>query len=68
MTIKNILTEITNASHPIARVLHKGLHSKCLIIGFKKGMKLKDHAAPLSSKLLVLQGAVIYTEGLQKKN
>lgn len=66
MTIKEVLKQLETATHPIAKVLHKGEKGKVLVIGFKKGMKLKEHVAPLSSKLTVISGAVVYKQGEQE--
>lgn len=62
-TIKNIISDLKTASHPIAKALHKGKHFKVLMLGFNKGMVLKDHKAHTTSKLTVLYGNVIYKEG-----
>ncbi|MDQ6815055.1 MAG: hypothetical protein M3040_15070 [Bacteroidota bacterium] len=43
MTIKEVIEQLETATHPVAKVLHKGDHCTVLIIGFKKGMKLKEH-------------------------
>ncbi len=61
-TIKEIYEQLKTAKHPVAKALHKGDHFKVLVIGFKKGMKLKDHQANLSSKLTVISGKVVYKE------
>ncbi len=52
-TIKEINEQLKTAKHPVAKTLHKGDNFKVLVIGFKKGMKLKEHQANLSSKLTV---------------
>src|SRR6476659_6495890 len=62
MTIKEILNQLETANHPIAKPLHKGNNFKVLVIGFKSGMKLKDHQAQLPSKLTVISGEVIYKQ------
>ncbi|WP_114748545.1 cupin domain-containing protein [Pleomorphovibrio marinus] len=62
MTIKEIKKELEAAKHPIAKSLHHGTGFKVLIMGFKKGMILKEHKAHISSKLTVLEGGVIYKE------
>lgn len=41
----------------------KGENFKVLMLGFNKGMVLKDHKAHIISKLTVLYGNVIYKEG-----
>ena len=66
MIIKEILQQLKESTHPVAKALHKGQHFKVIAIGFKKGMVLKDHQALLPSKLTVLSGVVIYKEGEQE--
>ena len=65
MTIKTILQELENANHPVARIHHKGVNFRVLMVGFKKGMILKEHKANLPTILTVIQGKVIYKEGEQ---
>ncbi|MEO6219551.1 MAG: hypothetical protein ABIO81_03920 [Ginsengibacter sp.] len=62
MTIKEILKQLETSDHPVAKPLHKGDNFKVLAIGFKKGMKLKDHEAHTPSKLTVIEGKVIYKQ------
>ena len=62
MTIKEINEQLKTAKHPVAKVLHKGENFKVLCIGFKKGMKLKDHQAKFPSKLTVMSGKVVYRQ------
>ncbi len=57
-----MLKQLETSDHPVAKPLHKGNNFKVLIIGFKKGMKLKEHQAPLPSKLTVIAGSVIYNQ------
>lgn len=61
--IKEILIQLESATHPIARAIHKGDHFKVLAIAFKATMVLKDHKAHTPSKLTVLSGSVVYSEG-----
>ena len=60
MTIPEIKAQLEDATHPIAKSFHTGNHFKVLLFGFKKGMKLEDHTAHHPTKLLVLEGEVIY--------
>lgn len=62
MILQQILQEVENATHPVAKALHKGEHFKVLAMGFKKGMILKEHQAHLPTKLFVLNGKVIYKQ------
>jgi len=66
MTIKEIIQQLETADHPVAKALHKGDHFKVLVIGFKSGMKLKEHEAQLPSKLTVISGQVIYRESTRE--
>ncbi|MFP8487870.1 hypothetical protein ACKGJO_02135 [Gracilimonas sp. Q87] len=60
MTIQAIKEQLKSSDRPIAKSFHTGDHFKVLIFGFKKGMKLEDHTAHHPTKLLVLEGKVIY--------
>jgi len=60
MTIDAIKDQLKTASHPIAKPFHIGDHFKVLVFGFNKGMKLEDHKAHNPTKLLVLEGEVMY--------
>ena len=62
MILESIIKEVENATHPVAKALHKGEHFKVLAISFKKGMVLKEHMAHLPTRLFVLQGSIIYKE------
>ena len=62
MLLKEIVNQIENATHPVAKALHKGNHFKILAIGFKKGMILKQHQTHLPAKLFVIKGEVNYIE------
>jgi quercetin dioxygenase-like cupin family protein len=62
MTIKEIKEQLKVTNHPVAKALHHGNDFKVLIIGFNQGMILKDHKAHITSKLTVLEGALLYKE------
>lgn len=62
-TIKEIISDLKTATHPVAKALHKGDNFRVLMMGFNKGMILKDHKAHIPSKLTVVNGSVIYKEG-----
>ena len=62
MIIKHILKELQTEVNPIARSIHTNDHFKVLMIGFKTGMKMKEHRANRTSKLTVISGTVIYYE------
>lgn len=67
MTIQNILDQLETSDDPVAKALHIGDHFKVLIFGFKKGMKLQDHKAHHPTKLLVIDGDVIYKQNKRDK-
>ncbi len=62
MTIKEVKEKLEKSNHPVIKSLHQGAGFRLLIIGFKKGMILKEHKAASPSKLTVLEGAVLYKE------
>lgn len=62
MTIKAIKEQLKSSDHPVAKSFHIGDHFKVLIFGFSKGMKLEDHTAHQHTKLLILEGNVIYQQ------
>lgn len=67
MTIQAIKEQLKSSDRPIAKSFHTGDHFKVLIFGFKKGMKLEDHTAHHPTKLLVLEGKVIYHQSKKDK-
>ena len=67
MTIKSIYQKLEQAINPVAQVLHKGENSNVLVIGFKKGMILKEHITNVPSKLTVLLGSVEFNEPEQSE-
>lgn len=62
MTITQIKDKLKTSTHPVAKALHQGTGYKVLLMGFNKGMILKDHKAHIRSKLTVLEGSVRYFE------
>lgn len=63
MTVKEIKEQLQTSDKPVAKSFHVGEHFKVLLFGFKKGMKLEDHNAKHPTKLLVMEGDVIYHQG-----
>ena len=66
MIIKEILTDLETKNHPVAKALHVGRDFKVLVLAFKNGMVLKAHKTALSSKLTILNGSVVYDNGVVK--
>ncbi len=60
MTVEEIKKQLESSKNPVAKAFHIGDHFKVLLFGFKKGMKLSDHKASHPTKLLVIEGDVIY--------
>jgi quercetin dioxygenase-like cupin family protein len=60
MTIKEIKVQLKSSDTPIAKSFHIGDSFKVLLFGFNKGMQLEEHKAKHPTKLLVLEGDVIY--------
>lgn len=60
MTINEIKEQLKDSDKPIAKSFHVGDKFKVLLFGFNKGMKLKDHKAKHPTKLLVLEGDIMY--------
>lgn len=60
MTISSVLTELEEASHPIAKALHKDHHFKVLVFGFKKGMRIDVHSSKAPAKFTVIEGKIIF--------
>lgn len=63
MVIKDVLEQLQHSQHPVAKALYKCDHCKVLALAFKQGMELKNHTAHQPTKLIVMSGSVIYTEG-----
>lgn len=60
MTIKEIKEQLQTSEKPVAKSFHVGDKFKVLLFGFSQGMKMEDHDAKHPTKLLVLEGDVIY--------
>lgn len=60
MTVKEIREQLKTSDKPVAKSFHVGDKFKVLLFGFNKGMKLEDHEAKHPTKLLVIEGDVIY--------
>ncbi len=61
MILKEILQQLETSPTVVAKALFKTEHCKMVAIGFKKGMHLNEHQTPVTAKLFVLSGRVIYT-------
>ncbi|MFB6454198.1 hypothetical protein ACE38W_02920 [Chitinophaga sp. Hz27] len=66
-TLQQMMEQLEQAAHPMAKALYKGQGTKVLALAFKKGMRLKDHKAHEPTTLYVLSGSVMYEQGDEKK-
>nr|MBC7612291.1 hypothetical protein [Pseudopedobacter sp.] len=64
MVIKSVLEQLADqdSNHPSIKILKKGKGYKLIVLGFKKGMILKEHSTPISAKIVVIEGKVNYKE------
>ncbi len=62
MIIQEIKKLLETSANSVARIMYNKDHFRVLCIGFKKGMILKDHKTPYDSKLLVIDGNVLYNQ------
>jgi quercetin dioxygenase-like cupin family protein len=64
MVIKTVLEQLANqdTNDPSIKILKKGEGYKVIVLGFKKGMILKEHSTPIPAKLIVVDGKVNYKE------
>lgn len=67
MIFKELLQKLETAENPVAEIIQKTDSSKVLVIGFKKGMILKEHKTDIPAQLLVIKGSVIYKEKNHKE-
>ena len=63
MIIKQVLARLEEAGSPVVQVLQQQSAGKVLVLGFKKGMVLKEHQTQIQAKLVVVNGSVVYKEG-----
>ncbi len=62
MTIEKIKEQLKTSDTPVAKAFHVSEDFKVLLFGFNKGMKLEDHTAKRPTKLLVVEGDIIYSQ------
>nr|MBC7611689.1 hypothetical protein [Pseudopedobacter sp.] len=64
MVIKDVLKQLANqdTNQPSIKIFKKGKDYKVIVLGFKKGMILKEHSTPIPAKLVVIEGKVDYKE------
>lgn len=62
MTIIEVKEELKKATNPVAKSLLHGEGFKVLVVGFNKGMILKEHKTNLRTILTVFEGSVLYKQ------
>ncbi|SFA92520.1 hypothetical protein SAMN05660845_1010 [Flavobacterium swingsii] len=60
MAIKEAIAELELKGDPVAKLMHKGIAFKVIVLAFKKGMTLKEHKTSVPTKLTVMNGKVNY--------
>lgn len=60
MIIQEVLQQLENSTTPVVKVLQRGGHFKVLVLGFKKGMILKEHQTNTTTKLVIIEGSIVY--------
>ena len=60
MIIQDVLQQLENSTTPVVKVLQRGEHFKVLVLGFKKGMILKEHQTNMKTKLVIVDGSIVY--------
>lgn len=60
MIIHEVVSALEKAVNPVVKVLQKSEHVKVIVLGFKKGMSLKEHKTNVTTKLVVIQGSIVY--------
>lgn len=60
MNLAHIIEQAKNCEGPIVKFYHQGESFRVLVMGFKSGMIFKGQQTNASSKLVVLEGCVIY--------
>lgn len=63
MIIQDVLAQLGNSENPVVKIMRRGDQFKVIVLGFKKGMLLKEHKTPVPAKLVVVDGSVQYTQG-----
>jgi quercetin dioxygenase-like cupin family protein len=60
MIIQDVLKQLEDSTTPVVKILQRGEHFKVLVLGFKKGMVLKEHQTNLTTKLVIVDGSIVY--------
>jgi quercetin dioxygenase-like cupin family protein len=60
MIIQEVLQQLEASTGPVVKVLKRGEHFKVLVLGFKKGMVLKEHQTNTTTKLVIIDGSIVY--------
>ncbi|GLU54373.1 hypothetical protein [Dyadobacter frigoris] len=58
--IKNVLNLLETATIPVVKIIQSNENFKAILIALKKGMVLKEHKTTFPTRLLVMEGSVVY--------
>jgi hypothetical protein len=62
MVINEVLSQLEKAANPVVKLLQNRPAGKVLVLGFKKGMILKEHQTAVPARLVIVEGIVNYKE------
>lgn len=65
MIIKNLLNQLEKADMPVAKIIQSNENYKAILIGLKKGMIWKEHKTTVPTRLLVMEGSVVYKTDIE---
>ncbi|WP_159477033.1 hypothetical protein [Dyadobacter sp. 3J3] len=60
MIIKKVLEQLETAVIPVAKIIQSNENYKAILIGLKKGMTWKEHKTDVPTRLVVMEGSVVY--------
>ncbi|MGN6396730.1 MAG: hypothetical protein ACTHMI_14260 [Mucilaginibacter sp.] len=60
MVIQDVVAELKDSASPIVKILVKGNSAKAIVLGFKRGMTLKEHKTAVNTRLVVIDGQINY--------
>ncbi|MFD2146124.1 hypothetical protein [Mucilaginibacter antarcticus] len=62
MILRAIKEELAACDKPVAKIIKSGSNYNLLAVGLKKGVTWQDHKTAMPTKLIVIEGSVIYQE------
>lgn len=62
MNIPNLIKEVSEKGHPIAKTLLHTDSTRVLVLAMNKGMELKAHKTDIPTQLLIISGIARYDQ------